>query len=188
MLHDERRGVVEETAHLLLSIAGPKAEIDAAMNAAVAEMTIERGVVIVGVEQLAEFAQVISQALRRDACVLEPFPSVRVMGHERRAAKPRLARLPDELLLVFVFGDFDVRRVRAFFERGVKRPGLLGCFLFRLSAKLGDQPSAASGAPEIATLDISACLSRMNSMSLSSIASRPIGPWSRTKAAASPAW
>ena len=112
MLHDKRRRVVEETAHLLQSFAGPKAEIDAAMNAAVAEMAVKGGVVIVAVEQLAKLAQVISKALRRNGRVLEPFPGVRVMGHERSAAKARLARLPDELLLVFVFGDFDVRRVR----------------------------------------------------------------------------
>ncbi len=43
--------LVEEGAHLFQAVAGAQAEIDAAMNAAVAEMTVERGVVAVLVKQ-----------------------------------------------------------------------------------------------------------------------------------------
>ena len=67
------------------------------VNAAVAEVSVERRLIVVFVEQLAQVAQIRPQLLGRDRRIVPAFPPWERSGNGRRGARTRLADLPDGL-------------------------------------------------------------------------------------------
>ena len=86
-------------AELLDALGGVQVEADAAVDAALAEVAVERRVVAVLVEQLAQVAQVVADLVRRHGRVLPARPGVGLAGHPGGRAQAALAHLPDHLLL-----------------------------------------------------------------------------------------
>ena len=72
-------------------------EADLHVDAAVAEVAVERRLVVVFVQQRAQVAQVRAQLLRRDRRIVPPFPVERRARGRRRGARARLADLPHRL-------------------------------------------------------------------------------------------
>jgi hypothetical protein len=64
------------------------------VNAVVAEVSVERRLIPVPVQQPAKLAQVRSELLRRDRRVVPSFPARRRAGDIRGGAWTRLAQLP----------------------------------------------------------------------------------------------
>ena len=72
VFHDQGRSLGEERAPLCDSSRAAQVESDARMDAAIAKMPVERGLVSASIDQGLEFAQVVPQAKRIDRRV---FPS-----------------------------------------------------------------------------------------------------------------
>ena len=94
MLEHEVGGLVEERPPLAKAFGGHEVEVDPAVDAAVAEVPVHRGPVVVAAEQLAEAAQVGAEAVGRYRRVLPSLPVVILARDERGGAEPGLADVP----------------------------------------------------------------------------------------------
>ena len=72
-------------------------EADLHVDAAMAEMPVERRLIFVLVQQLAKVAQVRPEAFRCNRCVVPSFPPRKRSRYCRSGARTRLANLPDRL-------------------------------------------------------------------------------------------
>src|SRR6185503_13398311 len=88
---DEVRRALDELAVLPDAVLGEEVEAHAHVNAAVAEMPVERGPILVFVQQPAEVAQIRAQLLRGHRRIVPPLPLERRAGRGRGGARPRLA-------------------------------------------------------------------------------------------------
>src|SRR6185437_7590273 len=91
-------------------------KIHAAVDAALAKMTVKRWIVAVLVVQLPELAQVVADLFRRYRGILPSWPGIRFAGHKGGGAQPGFANLPDVVLLFFIHEQFHAGRVGALFE------------------------------------------------------------------------
>ena len=122
---DEVGGAIDELAVLADALLGFEIPIDPHVNAAVAEVTVERRVVVVLVQERPQLPQIRSQLLRRHRRIVPALPLERRAGRRRGRARTRLADLPHRAR----FG----RRV----ETGARR---IGHLLHALDEPLGGLP------------------------------------------------
>ena len=115
------------------------------MQAALAEVAVERAVVAVPVEQLPQLAQVVAEALGRNGGVLPSFPRVRLVGEPGRRSQARLADLPHPLLLREVVEELHGRRRPVALQLLHQLAGLGVRLLLALPAELHQQPALAVG-------------------------------------------
>jgi hypothetical protein len=73
---DQVGGLLQEGAPPPQPAHAERIEVDPAVDAAVAEVTVERGPVVVAVQQRVEVAQVLAEALRWHGGVLPSLPVV----------------------------------------------------------------------------------------------------------------
>src|SRR5882762_11740199 len=85
------------------------------MDAAVSEMAIKCGVVVVFVEQLADVAEVSAQFFRRDGGVVPSFPFGRRARGSGSGARTRLAQFPHVAGFTFRVQP-DIGRIRRLFQ------------------------------------------------------------------------
>src|SRR5574337_1484743 len=97
--HQIRR-VVHEGAEFLDPIASEQVEVDAGVDAALAEVAVEGGEIAVFIEQLVEVAQVAAELFWGHAGILPALPGVWLAGDEDGGTQcgfadgPELARFP----------------------------------------------------------------------------------------------
>src|SRR5919108_1173128 len=70
-------------------------EIDPGMDAALAKMAVERAMISVAVEKIAQVAQISADFLRRNRGVLPALPGIALSRSKGRGAEPRFADLPN---------------------------------------------------------------------------------------------
>src|SRR5437763_15838537 len=116
--HDEIGGLAEKAAPFRDTLFGAQAEIPAAMDAAIAEMAVERAVVAIALGERVKLAQIIAGAVGRHGGILPALPSIGMAGDEGRGAEPGLAHLPDALLRLRVAEQFSRGSVSLPPERG----------------------------------------------------------------------
>ncbi len=99
VLDDQFGGLAQETAPDLDALGGTRVEGDAGVDAAVAEVSVERGLVAVAVDQCLEFAQVVAEAQRIDRGVFPADDRIRFIGMDgQRGGRGRgFADGPDAL-------------------------------------------------------------------------------------------
>src|SRR5262249_27989929 len=95
-------GLVDERAKVANSFDGTEVEVDTRVNAALPEVSIERAIVTMLLEQAAQVAQVGTDLLGRNGGVLPTFPRNRLSWHKGRRAKSGLANLPNQFLFALV--------------------------------------------------------------------------------------
>ncbi|MNX88355.1 hypothetical protein D3C86_1203230 [compost metagenome] len=113
------------------------------MDAALAEVPVQVAGVVVGIEQLAQGAQVAAQLLGGDRRVLPAFPGEGLAGHEGGCPKPRLPHPPDDRLLDGIVVKLEgggLGEAREALHEGL---GLGVGFRLGLAAELGQQPPPA---------------------------------------------
>src|SRR5208337_5483916 len=69
--------------------------IHARVHAGVAEVSVERAVVVKVLHQPAQVAEVSAEFVGRDGGIFEAFPAQRLAGNMRSHAQARLANIPD---------------------------------------------------------------------------------------------
>ncbi len=143
--HDEVCGPVEEGAPLGDSMGRVEAEVDPAVDAALPEVAVERRVVVELGEQVAEVPEVAADLVGCHRRVLPPGVGRGLARHLGRGAQPRLADLPELLLLPAVLEELDRRRVVELLHRVDEARRLVVRFLFGVSAELDEQESLALG-------------------------------------------
>jgi hypothetical protein len=145
VLEHQVRGLVEERAVLAQAARGQQVEVDAAVDAAVAEVTVDRGAVPVAVHERTEAPQVRPQQRRRHRRVVPSLPVLTLAGDEGGGPAPALADAPElDHLGRAVEQPHRHGRVAA----GQSFHALAGvgvALLDRLSAELGHQPPLALG-------------------------------------------
>src|SRR5947209_2420100 len=94
---DEVGGTLDECAVVANTVGALEVEADAHVNAAVAEVSVERAAIVVLVEQLADVAQIGAEFCRRNRCVVPTLPFGWDTGREGGSARPGFADLPDVL-------------------------------------------------------------------------------------------
>src|SRR3546814_1516197 len=82
---DQIGGLVHEAAPLADAVRRADIEVDATVNAAVTEMSVQRRLVVVAVEQFLEIAQIIADLVRRNRGIFPPGMRVLLAGTERRS-------------------------------------------------------------------------------------------------------
>src|SRR5215468_5143251 len=95
-------GLVDERAKVANSFDGTEVEVDTRVNAALPEVSIERAIVTMLLEQSAQVAQVGTDLLGRNGGVLPTFPRNRLSWHKGRRAKSGLATLTNQFLFALV--------------------------------------------------------------------------------------
>src|SRR5436305_1308233 len=104
--HDEIGGLAEKAAPFRDAGFGAQAEIPAAMDAAIAEMAVERRVVSVVLGECIERAQIVAGFVGRHGGILPALPGVGMTGHKGGGAETGLAHLPDAFLRLLVADQF----------------------------------------------------------------------------------
>ena len=135
-------------------------EIDAVVNAAMAEVAVERALVAEVREHFAEIAEIAAEFFRGDGGIFKAFPVERFAGHMRGDAEAGFANFPHALGLLMVSAEPHVGRVRAAAERLHQAAGLGFGFPRGFCAELDHQPSAAFG-QERESFGVDAFLSRV---------------------------
>src|SRR5947208_8552805 len=105
-LHDEIGRLAEKASPFRDAFLGAQAEIPAAMDAAIAKMTVERGLVAIALGERVERAQVIAGAVERHGRILPALPGVGLARNKSGGAEPRLAYFPDALLRLPIADQF----------------------------------------------------------------------------------
>ena len=153
VLARERAAVLDHEVGRLVEEATPgpqpagaaQVEVDPAVDAAVAEVPVERRPVAVLVEQRAEAAQVVAEPLRRHRGVLPAGPVVALARHVGGRAQAGLADLPEALLFGDVVEQLHLRRGRVAAQRLHALFGACVALLARVGAELDQQPALAVG-------------------------------------------
>src|SRR5438067_499268 len=91
--HDEIGRLAEKTPPFRDALFGAQTEIPAAMDAAIAEMAVKRGLVTVALGECVEPTQIVAGAVGRHGGILPALPGVGMTGHKGGGAEPRLAHL-----------------------------------------------------------------------------------------------
>ncbi len=108
---DQVARLVQELAEVLHALVGLQLEVDPGVDAALAEVAVERAVVAVLLEQLAEVAEVRADAVGRHGGIFPPLPGVLLAGNAGGRPQARLADLPQVLFLRLVVEQLHRRRV-----------------------------------------------------------------------------
>src|SRR5437016_12430877 len=87
--HDKIGRLAEKTPPFRDALLGAQTEIPAAMDAAIAEMAVERAVVAIALGERVKLAQIIAGAVGRHGGILPALPSIGMAGDEGRGAEPR---------------------------------------------------------------------------------------------------
>ena len=120
----------------------PEVEVDAGVDAAIAEVPVEGAAVSEAVQEAAEVAQVVAQTLGRDGGVLPPLPRAGLVGHQGGGAEARLPHLPHRPLLGRVLVELHGRCVARLVEVGHEAAGQLVGLLLGVGPELHEQPAA----------------------------------------------
>ena len=86
-------------------------------DAAVAEVAVHHAAIIVGVGQLAKFAQISAEFFGSDCRIFPSFPRRRFAGNARNRAQRGFPDLPGLSCLTLVSEQPEARRMRASAER-----------------------------------------------------------------------
>ena len=114
-------GLVHERLVCLDALRCLEIEIDARVDAALAEMAVQGATVLILVEQLAEAAQVRAKLRGRNRGILPALPGDGLIRYPGGRAERRLANSPNELLVLLVVVQLHRRRVALSRERGHRR-------------------------------------------------------------------
>jgi hypothetical protein len=108
---DEIASLAKELAEVLHALVGLQLEVDPGVDAALAEVAVERAAVAELLKQFSEVAEIGADAVGRDGGVFPTLP--RVVRTRDAGGRPqaRLADLPEVLLLRLVIEQLHRRRV-----------------------------------------------------------------------------
>ena len=144
--HHQVGGLIDERQVPVDAPARGEVEVDPAVDAPLPEVAVERGVVVVVVQQPPELTQVAAQVLRGDGGVLPAGPRGLQAGDERRGAETGLPHLPDAAHGGRVGEQSDPGRgTRRGCQRVHQSPGLRLRITRVTGAELHQQPAAAVG-------------------------------------------
>ena len=143
--HHQLGRLVHEAPELLDPVGGLEVEVDAVVDAALAEVAVEHAVVAVLVHERAQIAQVGAHLVGRHAGILPPGPLPLLPGRVGAGADAGLADLPHPRHLRRVGVEGHVGRIGHVVQREHQLPGLLGGLLEVVGAELHDQEAAACG-------------------------------------------
>ena len=149
ILNHQFGGLAQKTAPFRDACMGLEVERDARVDAAVAEMAVERGLIIEAVDQLLELAQIIAEPQRIDRGV---FPADRRIGRcrvERQRGRrgAGFADRPDRSLLRGVGNQPCARRIGFAHVMIEQRLRLRGRCFNRVGAEFRHDPRAAFRQP-----------------------------------------
>ena len=130
---------------MLDALVGLQIEVDPGVDAALAEVAVERAVVAEFLEQLAEVAEVGADAIGRDGRVLPALPGVLLAGDAGGRPEARLADLPQVLFLGLVVEELHRRRVGHRLQAVHQLAGLVVGLFLGLAAELDQEPAAPFG-------------------------------------------
>ncbi len=114
------------------------------MDASLAKVTIEIGLVIVFVIQLLKVAQIVAQLVGRNRCIFPTFPLELFAGHKGAGAQPGLTDLPDQPGLLRIIEELHGGRVVFFLQFFHQCAGMVNGFLFCFAAELNKEPATAA--------------------------------------------
>ena len=140
---DEVGGLFHELAEFAHALCGFEIVVHARVHAGVAEVSVERAVVVEGLHQLAQLAEVGAEFLGRDRGIFEAFPAQRFAGHVRSHAQARLADIPDAARLARIDEEVHVGRSGGAVENFHQVPRLGFGLVGRAGAELDHQPASA---------------------------------------------
>ena len=125
---------------------GKEIEVDAAMDAAFAEMAVvSRGDQLMAIQRLLEAPQIIAETGRRNRAILRAGPGARIAGNQRAGAESRFAQAPHRKLFAAIKQDRTADAggiARGFLHHAI---GALANFVFIRTAEFDDQKGAAAG-------------------------------------------
>ena len=121
-----------------------KIEVEAGVDAGVAEVAVERAFVVEGVHHFAEVAEITPKFFGGDGGVFPAFPVQGLAGDVRGYAETGFANFPDAFGLL-AGEQLHVRRIRAVVQNFDERVGLRLGFLNGLAAELDHEPASAFG-------------------------------------------
>src|SRR5206468_774403 len=130
-------------------------EVDSDMNAALTEVTVQRRVVAVLVEERPQIAEIVADVLHRNGRVLPSLPRIRLAWNERGCTQTSLSYLPDLLLYLRLDHQSHRRRVAQGFEMGRDLFRAGARFIGRLAREFrNEKPAALRHQPRVFRIDV----------------------------------
>src|SRR4051812_2899959 len=106
-------------------------------------MAVETGILFVPIEQLAQRAQIISPALRRNRGILPALPILLLAWDISGGAETRFAQFPHHLLVLLIVEELEMGRVRLTAQFVHQLVSFVIGLLRGRAAELDQQPAAA---------------------------------------------
>src|ERR1019366_7540707 len=141
----EVSGLFHELAELADAFGGFKVVIHARVYTGMAEVSIERAVVVVGLHQLAQVAEVGAELVGPNRGIFEAFPAYRFARDVRGHAQAGLADVPDAAHQASVGEELQIGRSGGAFERLHQIARLRFGFGGGVGAEFDHQPATAFG-------------------------------------------
>ncbi len=142
---DEVGGVFHKLAELADAFGGFEIVVHAGVDAGVAEVSVERAVIVEVLHQPAQVAEVGSEFVGRNGGVFEAFPTNRFAGDVRSHAQAGLADIPDAAGLARVGEQAHIGRGGGAIEHFHQPPRVGFGIGDGVGAKLDHQPATAFG-------------------------------------------
>src|ERR1039458_6187786 len=143
--YHEVSGLFHKLAEFAHAFAGFEIVVHARMHAGVAEVPVERAVVVEGLHQPPQVAEVDAEFVWRDGGVFEAFPTNRFAGDVRSHSQTGFADIPNAPRLARVGEQAQVGRRSGAFERLHQIARLRFSFGDGVGAEFDHQPAAAFG-------------------------------------------
>ena len=130
---------------MLHSLISLQLKVNPGVDAALAEVAVERAIVAELLEQLAKVAEVGADAVGRHGRILPPLPGVLLAGDAGGRAQARLADFPQVFFLGLVVEELHGRRVAHPLQMLHQLAGLVVRFVLALTAELDQEPAPPFG-------------------------------------------
>ena len=144
-LHDQLGGLVHKRLELFDPLRSVQVEADPAVDAALAEMPVERGLIAIFVEQLTQLGQVGADLVGRHGGVFPARPTCRAARNPGGGTQSALAHFPDHLFLRGSSISFMFGTLPCFFSASMQSLRLTVGILFAVAAELDHEEASAGG-------------------------------------------
>src|SRR5690242_4391477 len=115
--NDEICRFLNKAPVLVNALSGLQIEIDSRMKTALTEMSVQRTMIVVTIEQRPELTQIVADLILRHSGVFPSFPGVGLAGNSGSRAKPQFTHPPNEMFLLRIIKEFHrgsvTRRTKA---------------------------------------------------------------------------
>src|SRR5699024_12722294 len=100
---------------------------DAAVDTALAVMSVKRCIVVKLIKQRAKVYEIISYIIGMHSRILPAGPGIGHGGYKGRGTQAGFPDFPDHLLLFFIVNQTDIRRIMTIFNLSLQLLDLLIC-------------------------------------------------------------